>query len=107
MDWEYEENRIYGIEENGEIIAETNFVHTEDGVVDINHTYVAPALRGHGIASTMMAIVAEYIREKGLKATASCSYANDWLKRNEKMYPDIILKTLNDAPPACRIDGKH
>ena len=73
----------------------------------IVHTYVEPLLRGQGLASRMMAIVAEYLRENGLKATASCSYAYDWLKRNEESYSDIISKEINDQPIACRIDAKH
>ena len=107
MDWKYEEGRIYSINEEGDLIAETNFVYKKNGEVDKNHTYVAPALRGQGLASKMMAAVAGYLREKGLKATASCSYAYDWFQRNGESYSDVISKEINGQPAACRIDGRH
>ena len=31
MDWKYENGRIYGVDENNELIAETTFVFKENG----------------------------------------------------------------------------
>jgi predicted GNAT family acetyltransferase len=107
VDWKFEEGRVFCTDEKGELMAETTFVYTDNGEVDINHTFVNPTLRGQGLADKMMTVVADYLREKGLKATASCSYANIWLKRNEKSYKDIIAKDLAEQAVACRINGKH
>lgn len=92
MDWKYENGRIYSVNEKDELMAETTFNFKEDGDVDINHTYVNPALRGQGAAGKMMEVVAEYLRKNGLKATATCSYANSWLKKHSESYSDIISK---------------
>jgi predicted GNAT family acetyltransferase len=75
-------------------MAEVTFVSTGDNEVNINRTYVNPALRGQGIAGDMLELVAKHLREKGIKATASCSYANTWLKRNREKYSDIISENF-------------
>ncbi len=107
MDWKYKDERIYSVDEKGELMAETTFVLKENGEVNIDHTYVNPALRGEGVAGRMMEVVAEYLREKGLKATSTCSYANLWLKRHEESYSDIISEDIDKEAVACKIDGKH
>lgn len=94
MNWEYEKGRIYSVDENNELLAETTFVFKDNGDVDINRTYVHPKLRGQGIAGKMMGVVAEYLRENSLKATATCSCANAWLKKHRESYSDIISRDL-------------
>ena len=107
MDWKYENGRIYGTDENNELMAETTFVYKTPCEVDIEHTYVSPLLRGQGVAGKMMELVAEYLRKQSLKATATCSYANSWLKKHRESYPDIISEEINNEAIACKIDGKH
>lgn len=94
MDWKYEDGRIYKVDEKGELMCETTFNYRNNGEVNINHTYVNPVLRGQGQAGKMMVIVAEYFREKGLKAAATCSYVDSWLKNHAKDYSDIISKGI-------------
>jgi len=106
VDWKFGSGRIYSIDENNGLLAETTFSFLENGEVDIDHTYVNPSLRGKGVAGTMMEVVAKYLRENGLKAAASCSYANEWLKKHRESYPDIISENIDDNHPACKIDGK-
>ncbi len=96
MDWKYEKRRIYSVNENNELMAEITFVYKANGEVDINHTYVNPILRGKGAAGKMMEVASEYLRKNSLKATASCPYANAWLKKNRRLYQDILSKDLND-----------
>ncbi len=107
MDWKYENGRIYSIDEKNELIAETTFVFKENGEVNIDHTYVKPDLRGKGIAGKMMEIVAEYLSGKGLKATATCPYANNWLKKHKELYSDIISKNIDNEVVACKITGEE
>jgi predicted GNAT family acetyltransferase len=107
MDWKYENGRIYSVNENNELMAETTYVIKENGEVDIDHTYVNPILRGKGVAGKMMEVVAEYLRENSLKATATCSYANAWLKKHRELYSDIISKDLDDEAVACKLGGNH
>ena len=107
MDWKYEKERIYSVDEKGELLAETTFFQKENGETDIDHTYVNPILRGQGIADKMMVVVAEYFRKQGLKVTASCSYAHIWLDRNQEKYASILSKELVDQALACKIDTKN
>ncbi|WP_088189644.1 GNAT family N-acetyltransferase [Desulfosporosinus sp. FKA] len=107
MNWKYEERRIYATDEKGELMCEATFVSKENGELDIDHTYVNPSLRGQGMAGKMMQVVADYLREKGLKASATCSYANSWLKRHEEGYADILSKDMADQAAACKINAKH
>ena len=55
----------------------------------------------------MMEVVAEYLKENGLKAAASCSYANIWLKRNRESYAEIISSEIDNDALSCKIAGKH
>ena len=107
MKWQFEETRIYSADENGNILAEATFVYKHNGNVNIDHTYVCPHLRGRGVAGDMMAVVAKHLRSKGLKATATCSYAYLWLKRNKEKYHDIIANDIDSQNAACKINAKH
>lgn len=94
MEFQFTEGRIYNIDERQELMAQVTYVvragNEVENEVDIDHTYVNPALRGQGIGNVIMEATARYFREKGLKTTASCSYANNWLQKNREAYRDII-----------------
>ena len=90
MIWKYEDGRVYGTNEENELMAEVTYEYLSDNEVNINHTYVNPVLRGQGIANEILSLLAEHLRKNGLKATATCSYAISWLNRHEKDYKDII-----------------
>lgn len=107
MDWKFEEGRIYSTDEKGELMAEATYVFKENGDVDIDHTFVNPVLRGQGVAGKMMEIVAEFLRGEGLRATATCSYANLWFKKNAASNTDILSEELDSEAIACKIDGAH
>lgn len=107
MDWIYEKERIYSVNEKNELMAETTFVFNGNGEVDIDHTYVNPVLRGQGTAGKMMEVAADFLLKKGLKATATCSYANAWLKKRKDLYSDIMSVNFDNDAIACKIDGKH
>jgi len=49
MEFKYEKDRIYLVNQVGESIAEVTFPQISENEVNINHTYVNPALRGQGI----------------------------------------------------------
>jgi predicted GNAT family acetyltransferase len=107
MNWNFEQERIYSLDEKGKLIAETTFYKKGNGVMDIDHTYVHPDLRGKGVAGDMMAIVAEYLRKKGVQVTASCSYANSWLKKHKESYADIISQDMFNEALSCSIKHQH
>ena len=90
MEFQFTEGRIYNLDERQDLMAQVTYVVRAGNEVDIDHTFVNPALRGQGIGNVMMEATARYFREKGLKTTASCSYANSWLQKNREAYRDII-----------------
>ena len=95
MNWIDEPGRIYSVDETNACIAEATYLFLDKNTVDINHTYVNPALRGQGVAGEMMKAVAQRLRQDGLKAVASCSYANAWLNKHRDSYADVISDNLD------------
>lgn len=96
MEFQITDGRIFNVDQNNELLAVATYVHTAEGEVDIDHTYVNPILRGQGVAGELMHTVAKHLRESGLKATATCSYANAWLRKNREAYSDIISDSLGE-----------
>jgi predicted GNAT family acetyltransferase len=90
MEYIYEENRIYSKKADGLLLAEVTFPARDDKRVDVDHVYVDQSLRGQGIASELMLIAYEYIKEKNLKIVAKCPYAISWFKKHEE-YQDIVI----------------
>lgn len=97
MNWKYENGRIYSTNENNELEAETTFIYKENGEITIDHTFVNPALRGQNVAGKMMEVVCEYLKENGLKTSATCPYANAWLKKHRDAYSDIVSNDIDDV----------
>lgn len=81
MEFDVQENKIAYIVDGREL-AWVTFPQIKPGVVEIDHTFVAPSLRGQGMAGRMMERVAEALRKSGRKAHLSCTYAKQWFERN-------------------------
>jgi predicted GNAT family acetyltransferase len=71
-------------------IAEVRY-ELNEGKIDIFHTYVPESLEGHRIASRLVEFIYNYAREEGLEMTATCSYANHWLKKHNQNNKQSIL----------------
>ena len=69
-------------DENGKILAEITFPEYEQGVYTIDHTYLNDDLRGQGVASELVQMAVDQIREQGGTVRATCSYASKWLKEH-------------------------
>lgn len=78
MEFQKEPGRIFALDETGGVLAEVTFPTEEDGSANIDHTFVASALRGTGVADQLLRAVAETLRETGQKARPTCSYAAAW-----------------------------
>lgn len=96
MNWKHEPGRMYAFDENNELLAEVTYFHSGEDTVVIDHTFVAPALRGRGIAGKMMETFALHLRKNSLRAGATCPFAYEWLKRNKERYPDIVCIDLDE-----------
>lgn len=53
-----------------------------DGTLNIITTQVPKPLSDQGIAAALVKTTYDYAAEKGLKPTATCSYAAKWLTRH-------------------------
>lgn len=53
-----------------------------DGVFDVVHTIVPPAIGGRGIAARLVEAAYLYAQARGYRREATCSYARVWLERN-------------------------
>jgi uncharacterized protein len=54
----------------------------EDDVLDVQHTYTPPALRGRDIAARLTEAVFAYARAEGLKIIPTCPYTAAWVARH-------------------------
>lgn len=89
MNFIIESNRIF-YEEKGKLLAEVTFPAINDGIVDINHTFVDESLRGQGVAGKLIEAAMSEIRKMNLKAKCSCSYAKVWNEKHFE-YSDLII----------------
>ena len=77
-----EENRIYVKNTDNETVAEVTFYEIENGVYNIDHTFVDDSLRGQGIGSKLVEEAVNTIKERGTKIQATCPFASKWLEEN-------------------------
>ena len=82
LEFHANDEHVYLTNERGELLANTDFRETTPGVFDIYHTVVLPELRGHGVASKLVAKTVKEIHQRGGKVTATCTYAKAWLERH-------------------------
>lgn len=82
MNFKTESNRIFCENDEKKVVAEITFPEVESGVFCINHTFTDTALRGQGIADKLIKLAVEKIKSQNGKITATCSYAQHWLKKN-------------------------
>lgn len=91
MDFIYQPNRIYSVNETGKVVAEVIFPGRSEKAVEITHTFVDDSLRGQGIAGQLMQAVTEELRREKKKAYPSCSYAVKWFETHPEA-ADILAE---------------
>lgn len=107
MNWKWYDGKLSYENESGESLAEADFSPCGNNLINISHVYVSPTLRGKGIAGKVMEEMTYYLRKNSLKATATCSYAASWFRRNEDLCKDILAPSSSSPSPSCSIYGKH
>jgi predicted GNAT family acetyltransferase len=85
----HEPNMVYALGEGGNVAAFVTFPDLADGTVTIERVYVDESLRGGGVAAALMEQAYENIKSSGRRASATCSYAVSWFKKNPGM-SDIL-----------------
>ena len=81
MPFTVEEHRVVYTAEDREL-AFVTFPAFGEGVVNIDHTFVDPVLRGQGVAGELMQRTVDSLRACGRKAVATCSYARKWFDQH-------------------------
>lgn len=90
MNFERKENAIVSRDENGKLIAEITFPPTSDpNVVNANHTFVDPSLRGKGIAGQLVDQMVEAMKNENKKIKATCPYVVDKFADESEKYDFI------------------
>jgi hypothetical protein len=84
MDFIYEPDRIYLENEEGRLLAEIEMNPVDENTVNICRTFVHESLRGHGMASKLTEAAVKYLKSQNKNITASCAYAEQWLKKHTK-----------------------
>lgn len=84
MNFIHDENEIVLLGKNGDLLAQITFpfLGEDESAVDINHTFVDDSLRGQGIAGKLMEELIKTLKERGLKAVPTCSYAKHWFEKH-------------------------
>lgn len=96
-----ETNEIYVLNDENKKIVRATFPFIEENVINVDHTFVDPSLRGQGIASILMHEVYNYAKIKGYTVVASCPYAVAWFKKNKDKQD--IVNTKIEVPESCKI----
>jgi predicted GNAT family acetyltransferase len=91
MDFLQEANKIYLNDDNNHMIAVVTFPKVSEGVVNLDHTFVDPSLRGQGVAGKLMEAAVVYFRSNDLKVKPTCSYAVKWFSEHPEC-EDVLSK---------------
>ena len=89
MDFTYKPNQIALLGEDNQLLAEVTFPEIDKNTVNIDHTFVDPALRGQNMADKLMHAVAEQLSAEDKKAVLTCSYAVKWFGKHPE-YEKIV-----------------
>ena len=70
---------------------EAEIVYERRGdVLDVQHTYTPPALRGRDIAAQLTQTAFIYARENNLRILPTCPYTAAWLTRHPEFRPELV-----------------
>lgn len=94
-----EYSKISCIDENGNEVGNITFPETEEGIYEINHTFVSDSMQGKGIAAKLVQLALNEINMRGGTVTASCSYAQRYIEKNG-LRPVVICHMM------ASLDGK-
>jgi hypothetical protein len=67
-------------------------------LLDLLHTEVSPALRGHGVADALVQAAMAFARANGDKIIPTCPYVQEWLKRHPEEGDIIGISPEHTAP---------
>ncbi len=83
--------RFYKENEEHEKIAEITYKAVEEGVVETDHTFVDPSLRGQGVAEKLVDRLVEEMEKEGKKIRPICPYVVKLFERKPEKYGHIAV----------------
>lgn len=66
-----------------------DYVEQPDGSLDLRHTFTPPALRGQGIAGSVVLFAFDHARANGLKIVPTCPFVRRMLQEHPE-YADLV-----------------
>lgn len=73
-----------------EMDAEITYVSKGEGVIEANHTFVDPSLRGQGVARQLVDRLADFARDEHLKIHPTCPYVVALFEKSTE-YDDVKI----------------
>ena len=80
----YEDNRIYKLDDNNNLIAEVTFNKISDNTYNINHTFVDDEYTGKGIGTDIVLETIRYLKSRNHNIKSTCTFASKILEKEEK-----------------------
>ena len=74
----------------GEMDAEITYVPKGEGVIEANHTFVDPSIRGQGVAHQLVDQLADFARTENLKIYPTCPYVVALFEKSTE-YDDLKI----------------
>ena len=74
----------------GEMDAEITYVPKGEGVIEANHTFVDPRIRGQGVAHQLVDQLADFARKENLKIYPTCPYVVALFEKSTE-YDDLKI----------------
>ena len=69
---------------------ELAYARPAEGIIDITHTFVDEALRGHGVADELARAALAYARDQKLNVKTSCTFMAGFVQKHHAEYADIL-----------------
>lgn len=78
--------------ENGQEVGKVTYMPSENGVLLLDHTFVAESMRGQHAGDRLVEQVVELARSTGAKIDPVCPFANALFKRKPDEYEDVWFR---------------
>ena len=63
----------------------------DEKLLNLNHTYTHPELRGKGLAAQVVRAALEYVKKNNLKVIPGCSYVQSFLDKHDE-YKELVAE---------------
>jgi predicted GNAT family acetyltransferase len=77
-----DEQSRYELAEDGRLIGICTFTRCGDGVVELPHTVIEPARRGHGLGAELVRAALDDLRTSGDTVVPTCWYVAEFIDDN-------------------------